>query len=69
MVFWHEGDFIAGWPKYESRWRTLQSPGNPFAGRAPQWTGAESLAGRTVLLHADAGLGDAIQFVRYVPLA
>jgi hypothetical protein len=63
-----EGDFGAGWPKYEARWRTLQSPGNRFAARAPQWTGGESLTGRTILLHSDAGFGDAIQFVRYVPL-
>jgi tetratricopeptide (TPR) repeat protein len=63
-----EGDFSAGWRKYESRWRTMRSTGNPFAARAPQWSGAESLAGRTILLHSDAGLGDAIQFVRYVPM-
>src|SRR5208282_5789671 len=33
----------------------------------PQWTGQEPLADRTVLLHAEQGFGDTIQFCRYVP--
>jgi hypothetical protein len=35
--------------------------------RVPAWRG-ESLAGRTIFLHAEQGFGDAIQFVRYVPM-
>ncbi len=58
------GRLEAGWRNYEARWRT----GNPiFAPRgfpAPLWQG-EPLAGRTVLVHAEQGLGDAIQFIRY----
>jgi hypothetical protein len=38
------------------------------AGR-PQWTGDESLAGRTLLLHAEQGFGDTLQFCRYASLA
>jgi tetratricopeptide (TPR) repeat protein len=62
-----EGDLRTGWRKHEFRRQTPQSAANPFAARAPQWSGAEPLAGRTILLHSDAGLGDAIQFLRYVP--
>jgi tetratricopeptide (TPR) repeat protein len=63
------GRYEAAWPDYEWRWRSPSSPlcrdARPFA--SPQWSGAEELAGRTVLLHAEQGLGDALQFCRYVP--
>jgi len=61
------GDFNAGWRAYESRWQIgwLASQRRDFG--APLWLGAESLAGKTILLHAEQGLGDTIQFVRYVP--
>jgi Glycosyltransferase family 9 (heptosyltransferase) len=34
----------------------------------PRWSGAEAIAGKTILVHSEQGFGDAIQFCRYVPL-
>src|SRR4029079_16753872 len=34
----------------------------------PLWLGDQPLGGKTILLHSDEGLGDAIQFARYVPM-
>jgi len=61
------GDFAAGWTAYESRWRIgwLASQRRDFG--APLWLGADSLQGKTIMLHAEQGLGDTIQFVRYAP--
>jgi tetratricopeptide (TPR) repeat protein len=71
-VLWNEalarlaiGDYEGGWPRYEARWRVPALNLAPRAADRPQWRGREDLAGRTVLLHAEQGFGDAIQFVRY----
>ncbi|HLX80198.1 MAG TPA: tetratricopeptide repeat protein [Burkholderiales bacterium] len=59
------GDYARGWEKYEWRWRNdkLKLPPRAFA--QPLWLGTEDLRGRSILLHAEQGLGDAIHFVRY----
>ncbi len=61
------GDYDEGWRLYEWRWQGPQKDEvRPFA--QPLWLGREALRGRRILLHAEAGLGDTIQFCRYVPL-
>lgn len=60
------GDYARGWPDYEWRWRsTMRAHARDFG--VPQWRG-EDIAGKTILIHAEQGLGDALQFCRYVPL-
>jgi tetratricopeptide (TPR) repeat protein len=62
------GDFDAGWPGREARFRLPELPVSYPKFNAPQWFGDETLGGKTILLFADEGLGDSIQFARYVPM-
>jgi len=61
------GNFKQGWPLYEARFRVpaLGVPARNFD--VPRWDGAQPLAGKTLLVHAEQGLGDTLQFCRYLP--
>jgi Flp pilus assembly protein TadD/ADP-heptose:LPS heptosyltransferase len=61
------GNFEAGWAGRESRWRTGLGMSEPKF-QQPLWLGDGPLEARTILLYADEGLGDSIQFARYVPM-
>jgi tetratricopeptide (TPR) repeat protein len=62
------GNFEAGWAGREAR---LRIPGLPITHSnylQPRWLGKVSIAGKTILIQVDEGLGDAIQFARYAPM-
>ena len=62
-----DGNFADGWREYEQRWLVRQFAGKrePFA--QPQWRG-EPIRGGRIYVYAEQGLGDTLQFVRYVPM-
>ena len=60
------GRVEAGWRRHEARWRRRGQPGPTFPD-ATLWLGEEPIVGDTVLIHAEQGLGDTLQFCRYAP--
>ena len=61
------GDFEAGWVAREARWKTRATLGYPKLTQ-PMWLGDGPVEGKTILVFADEGLGDTIQFARYIPM-
>ena len=61
------GQMEAGWREYESRWEVEAMGPPPTVLRQPRWVG-QKLNGQTVLLYAEQGLGDTLQFCRYAPM-
>ncbi len=60
------GQWPAGWQEYEWRYRVPGFPRAELFTAGPHWDGS-NLNGRTILLRAEQGIGDTIQFVRYLP--
>ena len=63
-----QGDLAAGWVEYEWRWEKSQLSEANRGFAQPQWHG-EPAEGQTLLIHAEQGFGDTIQFCRYATLA
>ena len=61
------GDFAQGWAKYEWRWQTESQKHAKRDFAQPLWLGAEPIIGATILVHAEQGFGDTLQFVRHLP--
>ena len=59
------GDLEQGWQEYEWRWQTEFGLKHDRGFAQPRWRGKEDLTGKTVLVHAEQGLGDTLQFCRY----
>ena len=69
QVLLTRGDMADGWAEYDWRWKLkeyawLRNAHGDF--REPLWMG-EDLAGKTIFVYTEQGLGDAIQYVRYMP--
>ena len=66
LCYLAQGDFARGWPEYEWRLRCKKYAPRPFS--QPLWR-CQRMEGQTLLVHAEQGLGDTLQFVRFLPMA
>jgi tetratricopeptide (TPR) repeat protein len=70
LVHLMRGEYKLGWQGYELRLHhpTLKQYLGVQVLNAPLWDGSQSIQGKTLLVYCEQGLGDAIQFCRYVPI-
>ena len=60
-----QGDYARGWPQYEHRWNYEHLAGTLPAHSQPRWTD-QDLKDKTILVVQEQGLGDVIQFSRFL---
>lgn len=68
LLYLLRGDFHNGWREYEWRLKRPDTRGLYPSFTQPEWDGA-ALNGRAILLYAEQGLGDTLQFIRFAPMA
>lgn len=68
LIYLMTGNFEQGWDLYEWRFSTIELGNDQRSFPQPRWVAGESIAGKTILLHAEQGIGDIIQFCRYAKL-
>jgi tetratricopeptide (TPR) repeat protein len=68
LILLMQRDFKKGWLEYEWRLRVPSLGHQPRPFTQPRWSGAEDLSGKTILVYAEQGLGDTLQFCRYASL-
>lgn len=61
------GDYLNGWALYEWRQHKEDLKGSYYNFPQPAWRGQQDLSGKTLLVYAEQGFGDVIQFCRYLP--
>jgi tetratricopeptide (TPR) repeat protein len=67
VMLLESGQFVEGWQQHEFRWMKQPLASARWTQRRPVWNG-QDLRGKTIILHAEQGFGDAIQFIRYARL-
>lgn len=68
LLYLLKGDYIKGWEAYEWRWKRSDRQFHERYQPLPRWTGQQDISGKNIVLHAEQGFGDTIQFCRYVPV-
>lgn len=68
LTLLHLGDYENGWLLYEWRWKTEFQKNSYRQNLKPLWLGQESLRGKSILVWSEQGLGDTIQFCRYIKI-
>lgn len=63
-----KGRYVEGWSAYEWRTKKAELKTNYYTGPAAQWRGDFDIKQQTILIYAEQGFGDTIQFARYLPL-
>jgi Flp pilus assembly protein TadD len=68
LILLMRGKMAEAWPHYEARWRVAPLSDQPQLPPKTRWTGEQDLEGKTILLLAEQGLGDTVQFCRYATM-
>ena len=63
-----DGQYEMGWKLYESRWDRQATLHHRRQFSTPLWLGQHSIRFKSILIYAEQGLGDSIQFIRYIPM-